>query len=114
MIRHIVLFSAKDDAAIDQIIAGLSVLTLIPHARRLEIARNRKSDQLGNDIDVVVYGEFDNETELAAYKAHNLYSEAVRRVRPLREMRFAADYDEALDAHVRPIAAVGPLVRRNG
>lgn len=57
MIRHIVLFSAREDAAIEQIIAGLSILTLIPHARRLEIARNRKSDQLGNDIDVVVYGE---------------------------------------------------------
>ncbi|UFW88356.1 Dabb family protein [Bradyrhizobium barranii] len=112
MIRHIVLFSAKDDAAIDQIIAGLSVLTLIPHARRLEIARNRKSDQLGNDIDVVVDGEFDNETELAAYKAHNLYRESIRRVRPLRETRFAADYDESTDAYVGPMAAAGPLVSR--
>ncbi|MGY3487964.1 hypothetical protein ACVW1C_005847 [Bradyrhizobium sp. USDA 4011] len=68
MIRHIVFFTAKDKAGIDQIIEGLSVLTTIPHARRLEIARNRKSDQLGNDIDVVVYGEFDSEMELAAYK----------------------------------------------
>ncbi|MCK1496718.1 Dabb family protein [Bradyrhizobium sp. 188] len=112
MIRHIVLFSAKDDASIDQIIAGLSVFTLIPHARRLEIARNRKSDQLGNEIDVVVYGEFDNETELAAYKAHDLYKESVKRVRPLREMRFAADYDESTDAHVGPMAAAGRLVSR--
>lgn len=29
MIRHIVLFSAKNHAAIDQIIAGLSILTQI-------------------------------------------------------------------------------------
>ncbi|MDH2348583.1 hypothetical protein ABIB90_007215 [Bradyrhizobium sp. JR4.1] len=93
MIRHIVLFSAKDQAHIDQIIQGLRVLTTIPHARRLEVARNRKTDQLGNDIDVVVYGEFDNETELAAYKAHDLYQESIRRVRPLRELRFAADYN---------------------
>lgn len=92
MIRHIVLFSAKDQAHIDHIIEGLSVLTGIPHARRLEIARNRKTDRLGNDIDVVVYGEFDDETELAAFKAHALYQESIRRVRPLREMRFAADY----------------------
>ncbi|OSI68679.1 Dabb family protein [Bradyrhizobium canariense] len=113
MIRHIVLFSAREDAAIDQIIAGLSILTLIPHARRLEIARNRKRDQLGNDIDVVVYGEFDNETELAAYKAHHLYNESIRRVRPLREMRFAADYDESTDAHVVPITAAGLLVPRS-
>jgi hypothetical protein len=95
MIRHIVLFTAKEKAHIDDMIEGLSVLTEIPHARRLEVARNRKTDQLGNDIDVVVYGEFDNETELAAYKAHDLYQESIKRVRPLRELRFAADYSAA-------------------
>lgn len=95
MIRHIVLFTAKDKADIDRIVDGLSVLTAIPHARRLEIARNRKTDQLGNDIDVVVYGEFENEAELAAYKEHDLYKESIKRVQPLRELRFAADYDLA-------------------
>ncbi|MCA6120237.1 Dabb family protein [Bradyrhizobium sp. WSM 1738] len=80
MIRHIVLFTARDTTNIDQIVKGLSLLTAISHARRLEVARNCKSDQLGNDIDVVVYGEFDNETELAAYKAHHLYQESIRRV----------------------------------
>jgi hypothetical protein len=95
MIRHIVFFTANSKAHIDQIIDGLSVLTTIPHARRLEVARNRKTDQLGNDIDIVVYGEFDNEAELAAYKAHELYQESIRRVRPLRELRFAADYSLA-------------------
>lgn len=98
MIRHIVLFTAKNKADIDQIIDGLSLLTTIPHARRLEIARNRKTDQLGNDIDVVVYGEFENEAQLAAYKAHDLYEESIKRVRPLREFRFAADYDST-NAH---------------
>ncbi|RXH29438.1 MULTISPECIES: Dabb family protein [Bradyrhizobium] len=95
MIRHIVFFTANSKAHIDQIIDGLSVLTTIPHARRLEVARNRKTDQLGNDIDIVVYGEFDNEAELAAYKAHELYQESIKRVRPLRELRFAADYSLA-------------------
>ncbi|MCK1517555.1 Dabb family protein [Bradyrhizobium sp. 190] len=93
MIRHIVLFTAKDKTHIDKMIEGLSVLTKIPHARRLEVARNRKTDQLGNDIDVVVYGEFDNEADLAAFKAHDLYQESISRVRPLRELRFAADYN---------------------
>ncbi|MET4260897.1 hypothetical protein ABIC09_005862 [Bradyrhizobium sp. S3.12.5] len=92
------MFTAKERAHIDQIVEGLSVLTTIPHARRLEIARNRKTDQLGNDIDVVVYGEFDDETELAAYKAHHLYQESIRRVRPLRELRFAADFDVPIEA----------------
>mgnify|MGYP000386184239 CR=1 FL=1 len=30
---------------------------------------------------------------LAAYKAHEIYAESIRRVKPLREMRFAVDYD---------------------
>jgi len=94
MIRHIVFFTANSKAHVDQIIDGLSVLTTIPHARRLEVARNRKTDQLANEIDIVVYGEFDNEAELAAYKAHELYHESIRRVRPLRELRFA-DYSLA-------------------
>jgi Stress responsive A/B Barrel Domain len=93
MLRHIVLFTAKDKGKIDDIVDGLSVLTKIPHARRLEIARNRKTDQIGNDIDVVVYGEFENAEDLAAYKAHPLYEQSTRSVQPLREMRFAADYD---------------------
>lgn len=95
MIRHIVFFTANNKAHIDQIIDGLSVLTTIPHARRLEVARNRKTDQLGTDIDIVVYGELDNEAALAAYKEHDLYQESIRRVRPLRELRFAADYSLA-------------------
>ncbi|WP_409190203.1 Dabb family protein [Bradyrhizobium sp. RDM4] len=112
MIRHIVLFTAKDKVHIDQIIEGLSVLTTIPHACRLEVARNRKTDQLGNDVDVVVYGEFDNETELAAYKAHDLYQESIRRVRPLRELRFAADYNVSTDARLASTAAKSQVTRR--
>ncbi|MCP3380390.1 Dabb family protein [Bradyrhizobium sp. CCGUVB4N] len=110
MICHIVLFTAKDEGHIDGIIEGLSVLTTIPHARRLEVARNRKTDQLGNDIDVVVYGEFESEAELAAYKAHDLYQESIRRVRPLRELRFAADYDVSTDVRLvtrRAVSAGG-------
>ncbi|MDA9393128.1 stress responsive protein [Bradyrhizobium sp. CCBAU 45394] len=98
MIRHVVLFTAKDEARIQEIVEGLSILARIPHARRLEVARNRKADQLGNDVDVVVYGEFDNETQLAAYKAHELYQESIRRVRPLRELRLAADYEASPDS----------------
>ncbi|MCS3479328.1 hypothetical protein M2212_006174 [Bradyrhizobium elkanii] len=112
MIRHIVLFTAKDKANIDQIIEGLSVLTTIPHARRLEVACNRKTDQLGNDIDVVVYGEFDNEADLAAYKAHDLYQESIRRVRPLRELRFAADYNVSAEVRFASTEATSQAARR--
>lgn len=95
MIRHFVFFSARTPEDVEAIRRGLSILTGIPHALKLEIAENRKSDPLSSEVDIVVYGEFENHAALASYKAHDLYAEAIRRVRPLREMRFAADYDSA-------------------
>jgi len=92
MLRHIVLFSCKDLADRDRIRKGLSLLTQIPHAQTLEIAFNEKIDQLGNDIEVVVYGEFADAEALRAYKAHPLYQQSIDIVRPLREIRMAADY----------------------
>ncbi|KAA9007811.1 Dabb family protein [Histidinibacterium aquaticum] len=90
-IRHMVFFSAKDEADVDRIVEGLSVLTRIPHAEVLEIRPNLRRDALGNEIDVVVYGEFADEAALEAYKAHPLYQTSIDVVRPLRELRFAAD-----------------------
>lgn len=92
MIRHIVLFSAKDPNDLELIRRGLSILTDIPHALKLEIAENRKSDPISSEVDVVVYGEFADDAALAAYKSHALYAESIRRVRPLRALRLAADY----------------------
>lgn len=92
MIRHIVFFTAKADH-VDEVRAGLSLLTENPHATLLEIGTNVKTDQLGTDIDLVVYGEFESEAALAAYKAHPIYQQSIDAVRPIREMRIAADYD---------------------
>ncbi|BBE73855.1 Dabb family protein [Oharaeibacter diazotrophicus] len=92
MIRHIVFFSARRPEDVPAVLQGLSILATIPHARRVEVALNAKADQIGNDVDVVVYGEFDDAAALAAYKAHPLYEESIRRVRPLRDVRMAADY----------------------
>jgi quinol monooxygenase YgiN len=91
MIRHIVFFTVKPEN-VEAVRAGLSILTEIPHARLLEIGTNVKTDGFHQGIDLVVYGEFDDEAALAAYKAHPLYEESIRRVKPLREERFAADY----------------------
>ena len=87
MIRHIVFFSAKRDCDIDAIVRGLSILGRIPHVRRFEVAKNRKTDPLSAEVDIVVYGEFHDEAALRAYKAHPLYEESIQRVRPLRELR---------------------------
>jgi quinol monooxygenase YgiN len=59
----------------------------------LEIGTNMKTDQLGTEIDLVVYGEFDDEAALAAYKIHPDYQRSIERVRPIRELRIAADFD---------------------
>ena len=95
MIRHIVFFTARHDGNVEAIRNGLRKLTGIPHARHLEIALNRKSDPNSKEVDVVVYGEFADDAALAAYKAHEIYAESIREVKPLREMRFAVDYDQA-------------------
>jgi hypothetical protein len=92
MIRHIVFFSARRPEDLAAIRDGLRLLGTIPHVRAFQVADNRKVDPLGNEIDVVVYGEFDDEAALAAYKAHPIYDEATSRVRPLRELRFSADF----------------------
>jgi hypothetical protein len=92
VIRHVVMFSARDPRDVDAMIEGLALLTAIRHATRVEIARNIKRDRFGNDVDVVVYAEFTDEAALAAYRADPLYEESIRRVRPLRDLRVAADF----------------------
>lgn len=91
MIRHIVFFTAKSPEHLDAICAGLELLGTIPHLSHFEVTRNTKVDQISNEVDVVVYGEFADEAALAAYKSHPTYAEATRRVRPLREIRLSAD-----------------------
>lgn len=91
MIRHIVFFSAKDNASIPTIITGLRMLADIGEAQCFEVRENLKQDGIGNEVDVVVYAEFADAASLARYKAHPTYQQCIRVVRPLRELRLAAD-----------------------
>ena len=91
-IRHIVLFSAKDQDDVARIVDGLSMLKNIPHASILEVVQNNQVDALSDEIDVVVYAEFVNDAALQAYKTHQIYQDAIAVVRPLRELRIAADF----------------------
>ena len=94
MIRHIVFFSAANPADLEVIREGLSILADIPHSQHFEVGRNLQTDALsGDSVDFVVYAEFADEASLEAYKAHPLYQESIARVRPLREMRIAADFE---------------------
>ncbi len=85
-------FSAKDKADIPRIVAGLELLAGIPHSSLLEVRQNTQSDALSSEIDVIVYAEFDSADALAAYKADPLYEASIKAVRPLRDMRIAADF----------------------
>jgi len=91
MIRHIVFFSAKDPGDLGRILKGLRTLRDIPHATRLEVQPNIRTDSLSREVQVVVYGEFATQADLDAYKAHPLYQQSIQIVRPLRDLRIAAD-----------------------
>ena len=95
MIRHIVMFTLKDHAELEAVLARLSRLGTIPGSRHFEVRPNLKADQIGNDVDIVVYGEFPDLAALQAYKEHPTYAETTSAVRPRRELRVAADIDSS-------------------
>ena len=93
MIRHIVFFNAKNKADQKTIYEGLSLLCKIPHCKCLEVQKDLNADALSKDqVDFIVYGEFEDLNQLEAYKAHPLYQKSIEIVRPLREMRIAGDF----------------------
>ncbi|MDF2094588.1 Dabb family protein [Aquibaculum arenosum] len=91
MLRHIVFFSAKDPQDIERIQELLMQLGTIPSVRHFEVGQNIRRDQFSSEVDLVVYGEFEDEAALQAYKAHPTYAECIRQVKPLRDLRVAAD-----------------------
>ena len=96
MIRHIVFFTAKRADDVETIRRLLGRLGEIPHALAFEVAANARIDPIGEAADIVVYAEFADEAALAAWKAHPLYDETTQTVRPLRELRWSADFRSML------------------
>lgn len=95
MIRHLVLFSARDADDLGTIRTTLRTLADIPSVRAFELGENRRHDEHSGEIDLVLHAVFDDEAGLAAYKADPIYRHSVETVRPLREIRVAVDYDIA-------------------
>ncbi len=93
MIRHIVFFTLKDAARAGDAISHLERLGTIPGANNFIVRPNNKADQIANEVDIVVYGEFDTMDALHAYKKHPTYADVTSIVRPMRELRFAADIE---------------------
>lgn len=92
LIRHVVFFSARRREDVDRIVEGLGMLAEIPHLRHFEVRRNLAQDGFSNEVDVVVYAEFDDAEAMAAYRAHPIYARCIEVVRPLRDLRMAADF----------------------
>lgn len=94
MIRHIVFFTAKHRENRQAVHDGLSLLKAIPDCLHLEVGVNTREDPISQGKpDFVVYGEFESDAQLAAFKQHELYQRSIEIVRPLRDMRIAADFD---------------------
>lgn len=91
MIRHIVLFTTQNPEHLETMYQGLKTLETIEGDWLLSVSKNNKIDQIANDIDVVVYGEFPDEASLTRYKADPIYQKAIEIVRPLRDKRIAVD-----------------------
>lgn len=96
MIRHIVFFTAKRKEDLQEIYDGLSLLKDIPDSLHFEVGVNTREDPISQGKpDFVVYGEFESDAQLAAFKQHPNYQRSIELVRPLRDMRIAADFDAA-------------------
>ena len=93
MIRHIVFFRAKNPKDYQAIYQGLKILEGIPDCRYFEVGCNLKTDEISPaSPDFVVYGEFEDQAQLDDFKRHALYQKSIEAVRPLRDMRMAADF----------------------
>ena len=96
MIRHIVFFTARDQKYKETIYNGLLTLTNIPDCLQIEVGINTRHDPISQKSpDFIVYAEFDSDEQLARFKNHELYEKSIQIVRPLRDMRIAADFDAA-------------------
>ena len=96
MIRHIVMFSVKDTADVPFILDTLRGYASIPGVEALEVERNERRDAWSNEMDLVLHATFRDRAALEAYKRHPIYERGTKAVRPLRELRFAADFESDL------------------
>lgn len=94
MIRHVVLFSANPGEK-DKLLLGLKKLEALVDeslAKKLEVKENLKLDTYSQECDVIVYGEFLSQDQLDKFKAHSIYQDCIKVVRPIRDLRIVADF----------------------
>jgi hypothetical protein len=94
VIRHVVLFSANPGKK-DRLLIGLKKLEALVDedlAEKLEVKKNLKLDTYSQECDVIVYGEFLSHDQLDKFKAHSIYQDCIKVVRPIRDLRIVADF----------------------
>jgi len=94
VIRHVVLFSANPGEK-DKLLLGLKKLEALVDeslAEKLEVKENLKLDTYSQECDVIVYGEFLSQDQLDKFKAHSIYQDCIKVVRPIRDLRIVADF----------------------
>jgi len=94
VIRHVVLFSANPGKK-DRLLIGLKKLEALVDedlAEKLEVKENLKLDTYSQECDVIVYGEFLSNDQLDKFKAHSIYQDCIKVVRPIRDLRIVADF----------------------
>jgi hypothetical protein len=94
VIRHVVLFSANPGEK-DRLLIGLKKLEALADedlAEKLEVKENLKLDTYSQECDVIVYGEFLSHDQLDKFKAHSIYQDCIKVVRPIRDLRIVADF----------------------
>jgi len=92
MIKHIVFFSAKDQKDIPVIKEALLGYRNIPSVSNLEVHENLKKDDDSSEIDIILTVEFESLEDMDEYKKHPIFKEGINTIRPLRNLRFVADF----------------------
>jgi hypothetical protein len=79
----------------DRLLIGLKKLEALVDedlAEKLEVKENLKLDTYSQECDVIVYGEFLSHDQLDKFKAHSIYQDCIKVVRPIRDLRIVADF----------------------
>lgn len=100
MIKHIVFFGIVDEAEgklnaeILQYIKDEleNLMHLIPELKKIEVGINHPKAPAGN-YDFVLYSEFDNLTDLAAYQVHPEHQRVAAYIAKVKTSRACVDYE---------------------
>lgn len=70
-----------------------SMIGKIPRIRKLEVGLNEKVDPHSQNVDLMLFVEFESYEDLDAYLIHPVHQDVVRKIGPLRKERWAVDYE---------------------